>query len=104
MDNIFEKIPQGEKEESLEERIKRLRPIFKESLGIFRNRKKDPWEGAITVSRRRSDGTVELINDLVCIGINEDGPDLAWIAWIDDEGKPTASATMGWEEIIDVKI
>jgi len=101
VDTIFEKNPQIEKEESLEEKIERLRPIFERSFDVFCNPEASLWEGVITVNHRRPDGIVELVSDLVCVEISKDGPELAWI---DDEGKLIASATMGWEEIINAKI
>jgi len=87
--------------ESIEEKKQRLMPIFQKSLDVFCNPEVSNWQGVITVNHREPDGMVELVSDLVCIEINKDGPTLAWI---DEEGKQIASATMPWEEIIDAKI
>jgi len=87
--------------ESVKETKERLTPIFQKSFDVFCNPDGDLWKGVITISYRRPDGIVELVSNLVCVEINKDGPKLAWI---DDEGKLTVSATMEWEEIIDAKI
>lgn len=87
--------------ESIKEKRERLMPIFQESFDIFRNPDRDLWKGVLTISCRRPHGIVESVSNLVCVGINKGGPELAWV---DDEGKLTASATMGWEEIVDARI
>lgn len=97
MEKIFEKNIQ---KETPEKKIKRLRPVFESSLDVFNNPEISLWEGAITVTRRLSDGRMESVSSLVCVEINEDGP---MLAGIDEEGEPTASATMLWKEIIDAK-
>ncbi|MFA5925405.1 MAG: hypothetical protein WC831_00560 [Parcubacteria group bacterium] len=83
-----------------ENRIEKIKLVFQESLEVFYNPEISLWEGAITVMRKRSDKRTETIDALVCVDMNEDGPDLAGI---DEEGEPTASATMLWKEIADAK-
>lgn len=86
--------------ESIEEKKERLMPIFQESFDVFCNPDIDLREGALLVKRRRLDGAIEEIPNLVVVDINEDGPNLCGI---DESGEPTASATMLWKEIINAK-
>lgn len=89
-----------EREESLEQKIERLRPVFQRSFDVFQNPEKRLEEGALTITRRLPDGKMETLPLLVVVEINEDGPNLAGI---DENGEPTSSATMPWSEIIDVR-
>ncbi len=82
---------QKPEKENLEQKIERLRPIFERSME----------EGlTLTVTREIQDGKTETISNLVTLEINKDGPELAFV---DEKGNPTASATMIWKEIIDAK-
>lgn len=80
------------KKEILQEKIKRLRPVFENSLET---------QCLLAVTRELSDGTKETISGLVTIEINEDGPELASL---DENGDCSASATMLWREIIEVEM
>jgi hypothetical protein len=82
---------QKPEKETLEQKIERLRPIFERSIeeGLM-----------LTVTRELEGGKIETISDLITLEINEDGPELAFV---DEEGNSTASATMLWKEIIDAK-
>ena len=88
-----------ENTESLEKKIERLRPIFELSKKTFET-VENLKEAALTVTRRLPDGTIEIIPDLVVMGIDADGPNLAGI---DPDGGPSFSATMLWTELIDAK-
>jgi hypothetical protein len=78
--------------ETLEQKIERLLPVFEKSMkeGLM-----------LSVFREIQEGKIETISDLIVLEINNDGPELAFV---DKEGNPTASATMLWEEIIEVKL
>lgn len=92
--------PSSEKgDESLREKIERLRPVFEASLQVFES-PRPLREGAITVTRKFEAGEVETIHGLVVVAMTEDGPNLAAI---DEDGEPTASATMLWTELIDAR-
>lgn len=75
--------------ETLKEKIERLRPVFENSMET---------ESLLTVTRELPSGEKETIPGLVTVEINEDGPELAFL---DEEGNFTASATMLWQEIIE---
>lgn len=89
-----------ERQETLQQKIERLRPAFQKSLEIYQNPDQRLEEGALTITRRLPDGKTEMLSSLVVVEINEDGPNLAGI---DENGDPTASATILWEEIIDIQ-
>lgn len=92
-------MPEGSKE-SVGRRVERLRPVFREALAIFNDREQPIEKARITVTRERANGELETIEDLVVFDINEDGPEMAII---DENGEPSASATMLWREVVDVK-
>lgn len=87
-------------EETLAQKIERLRPIFIKSLEVFADERRNLKEGALSITRIDVKGKKETVANLVVVDINDDGPELAGI---DEEGNPTASATMLWEEIVDAK-
>ena len=82
---------QKPKKENLRQKIERLSPLFEKSIE----------EGVeLTITREIEGGKIESITGLVVLEINEDGPELAFL---DEKGNLTSSATMLWEEIIDAK-
>jgi len=89
-----------EREESLEQKIERLQPFFQKSLEVYLNPESRLEEGALTATRKLPGGKIETLQSLIVVEIDEDGPNLAGI---DENGEPTSSATMLWEEIIDAK-
>ncbi|MBI4991667.1 MAG: hypothetical protein HZB99_00415 [Candidatus Harrisonbacteria bacterium] len=91
----FERGPQ---KESDQEKRERLRLIFQASLEIFLS-EESLEKGMVEVTRRKGNGSIEVIQQLVVRGISEGGVELCGI---NGEGDPTNSATMFWEEIIDV--
>lgn len=86
--------------ETPEQTMERLQPVFEASLDVFNNPERDLTEGFLTVSRKRADGSIETIPSLIVMEMTEDGPCLMAI---DENGEPTASATMLWKEIVDAK-
>lgn len=90
----------GKKKETIDQKKERLMLIFGKSLEVMNNPEMDLKEGIIIVTRERAGGKMETIPDLMVMEINEDGPNLAMI---DEDGNPSASATMLWKEIIDAK-
>lgn len=86
--------------ETLEQKMERLKLILEKSLEIALDDERDINEGLINIGRKRPDGRIETIHELIVLEINENGPNLAGI---NKEGYFTASATMLWTEIIDAK-
>lgn len=87
--------------ETPEQTMERLRPIFQESLDILNNPERDLREGLLTVSRRRPDGSIEMIPSLIVQEMTEDGPVMMGIDFVDGEPEPTAGAMLLWQEIVD---
>jgi hypothetical protein len=88
------------KRETVEEKIKRLRPIIEKSLDLYEPEAADEL-GVLTATRERADGTLETLEGLIAMDINADGVELAGI---DADGYPTASATMLWMEIVNFTV
>lgn len=86
--------------EEIERKKERLTPIFEKSENVFYNQERELKEGTLELIRKLKDGKIEKISGLVVVEINKDGPNLCGI---DENGEPTASATMLWNEIIDAK-
>jgi hypothetical protein len=79
------------KPEEVKNKKERLTPIFEKSRKLLER---------LEVTRKRRDSRIENLSGLVVMDINEDGPELCLI---DEDGNPSASATMLWSEIIDAK-
>ena len=101
-------IKKEETAETLENKIERLKPTFEKSFFIYsrfdeylkENEDGKIWDAEMKVTRKLEDGATEIINALVCFGINEDGPELGLI---DDEGEPLDSGTMLWKELVSAE-
>ncbi|MBI1975127.1 MAG: hypothetical protein HYS57_02060 [Parcubacteria group bacterium] len=88
-----------EREETLNERQERLRAVLTASLEVFQDPERRLEEGVLTVVRRLRSGETETLFGLVVVEMLGDGVGLCGI---EEDGGPSASATMGWEEIINV--
>lgn len=83
--------------EPRERKIERLLPTLRESLDVFLS-DRPLKEGSLTVIRDVQGKTQELSN-LVVYGIEEEGPGFGSF---DENGDPTSSAVLLWDELIDV--
>ena len=63
-----------EREEALDQKIERLRPIFQRSFDVYQNPEKSLEEGVLTITRRLPDGKMEELPSLVVVEMTEDGP------------------------------
>ncbi|MDP1629040.1 MAG: hypothetical protein Q8L57_00310 [bacterium] len=90
-------------EESEKEKQERIRKTLQESLEIYLNSEEKLEKAAVAITRKRKDGateTIESISGLAVSDIDEEG---VLLCGIDENGEPTASATIFWREIIDVR-
>jgi len=93
----FEQESAQEQKESVEAKKERLRPVFEQSLEVFRNPDQNLAEGALTITRD-NDGKTETFHGLVILTIDEDFVELGWI---EEDGQIGDSACMSWEELVD---
>jgi len=94
------KFPERPKE-TIDQKKERLMPVFQAALDIFNDREQPIEKARINVTRERANGQLQTIEGLVVFFVNGDGPEMAFV---DDNGEPTASATMLWSEIVDAKL
>lgn len=98
---MFEKLGGAEKtKETIDQKKERLMPVFQASADAFNDREQPIEKARISVTRERANGELQTIDGLVVFLVNEDGPKMAFVS---DDGEPTASATMLWSEIVDAK-
>ena len=86
-------------EESIEAKKERLKPIIEYALKQYYETERALEEFTVEATRK-IEGKIETIPGLIVLEIDEDGINLAGI----ENGELTASATMLWFEIIDLKM
>ena len=86
-------------EETIEAKKERLRPVIEWAIDHYDNHAEKSLEEIAVEATRKFKGKIQTIPDLVILETDDDGVNLAGIR----NGEPTASATMLWTELLDLK-
>jgi hypothetical protein len=93
---------EGPKIESEQEKKERLRLILEWAIEQFHSVEKLE-DAAVEITRKRKSGATETVETLPWLVVEEMDDEGILASGIDEDGEPTAAATMFWRELIDVK-
>lgn len=93
---------EGPKIESEQEKKERLRSVLEWAIEQFHSAEKLE-DAAVEITRKRKSGATETTETLPWLVIEEIDDEGILVSGIDEDGEPTAAATMFWWELIDVK-